>query len=239
MPQTTPSFDEIYSILKETALAHKKYQQETALAHKKYEQENALARKKHEQENALARKKHDQDILEIRAIQKETDRRMQETDRMIKELAKEDKKLRHLFSNKWGELVESLVSGCLLRILQERGIEVTGIFPNYQATYSIKGKRCEVDIIARNGHELVATEVKSTLGAHAVDRFLETLKQFTVFFPEYKDRKIYGAIAYLKLYQNADLYATKKGLFVIKATGDSACITNKANFKPKDFSTID
>ena len=55
------------------------------------------------------------------------------------------------------------------------------------------------------------------------------------FFPEYKGRKVYGAMAYLKIYQHADKYAMKKGLFVIKATEDSAYIVNSKKFKPKDF----
>ena len=94
----------------------------------------------------------------------------------------------------------------------------------------------EIDIMARNGQEVVAVEVKSTLGVPEVDHFLNVLKRFTLFFPEYKDKKIYGAVAYLKLYESADRYAIKKGLFVIKATGDSACIINKKDFKPLDFS---
>ena len=179
----------------------------------------------------------------------ETNRRMQETDRHIKETNKETKdyinqtsreirELKNIFSNKWGELVESLVSGCLLKILKERNIQVTGIFPNVKTEYKDpkgQAKRCEIDILARNGQELVAVEVKSTLGVDEVNHFLEVLKKLTLFFPEYKDRKIYGAVAYLKLYQKADIYAMRQGLFVIKATGDSAHIINKADFKPRTF----
>ena len=169
----------------------------------------------------------------------ETDRQMQETDRQMKETGRQIRQLKDMFSNRWGQLVESLVSGCLLKILQERNIQVTGMFPNIKTQYKDpKGivRNCEIDIMARNGYELVIVEVKSTLGVEDVDRFLDVLKNLTLFFPEYKDKKIYGAIAYLKLYQSADHYAMKKGLFVIKAIGDSACITNKENFKPFDFS---
>ena len=175
---------------------------------------------------------------ENREQMRETDRRMQKTDQQIQETTRQIRRLENMFSNKWGELVESLVSGAMLKMLRERNIEVTGILPNTKAQYKdSKGKikECEIDILARNGQELVAIEVKSTLGVEKVKKFLEVLKHFTLFFPEYKDKKIYGAIAYLKVYQSADLYAMKQGLFVIKATGDSACITNTKNFKPVDF----
>ena len=42
-------------------------------------------------------------------------------------------------------------------------------------------------------------------------------------------------MAYLTVDQNADEYAKKQGLFTIKATGDSATITNKKSFKPRVF----
>ena len=214
MSQSAPSFDEIRAILKEVSLGQKETKQQM----------------------------------------QETDRRMQETDRQIQKTnqavekaiqegqrtSKEIRQLKNLFSNKWGELVESLVSGCLLTLLKERNIKVTGILPNIKTYIQQPGepkKYCEIDIIARNGHELVAVEVKSTLGVREVDHFLKTLQQFTLFFPEYKGRKIYGAMAYLKLYQSADIYAMRKGLFVIRATKDSARIINDKNFKPVDFSS--
>ncbi len=213
--ESAPNFAEIWAILKETAISQK----DTDRKLKAFMQETD-------------RRRQDTD----RRIQ-ENDRRMQENDRLIKSLAKEDKKLKHLFTNGWGALVESLVSGCLIRLLRKRGIEVTALFSNVSnATHSTQpDKRCEIDILARNGNELVATEVKSTLGKKDVDHYLEVLKDFFSFFPEYKGRKVYGATAYLKVQHGADIYAERKGLFVIKATGDSACITNNKNFKPKDF----
>ena len=42
-------------------------------------------------------------------------------------------------------------------------------------------------------------------------------------------------MAYLTVNQNADAFAKRQSLFTIKATGDSATITNAKNFKPKIF----
>ena len=230
-------------LLKESKLENDRRMQETDRLLKESKLEND--RRMQETDRLLKESK-----LETDRLRQETDRRRQEIDRQmqkskletenyIKETSRQIKKLQDMFSNKWGELVESLVSGRLLKLLKKRGIHINGLFFNRENNYTLidgKKKYCEIDIIARNGHELVAVEVKSTLGANEVNRFLEVLRQFTLFFPEYKGRKIYGAVAYLKLYQQADLYAMRKGLFVIKATGDSACITNKADFKPLDFS---
>ena len=221
MPQVAPSFDEIRSILKEVSLSQKetdRRMQETD--RRMQETDRQIKKTSHEVEKAI--------------------QQGQKTSREVDRTSKEIRQLKDIFSNKWGEFVESLVSGGLLKLLKERNIKVTGIFPNIRAHIQKPGepiKHCEIDIIARNGHELVAVEVKSTLGVREVDHFLKTLQQFTLFFPEYKDRKIYGAVAYLKLYQSADIYAMRKGLFVIRATGDSARIINDESFKPVNFSS--
>ena len=48
--------------------------------------------------------------------------------------------------------------------------------------------------------------------------------------PEYAGRRIYGAVAYLKAHQQSDVRAERLGLFVIRATGSSASITNREEF---------
>ncbi len=44
-----------------------------------------------------------------------------------------------------------------------------------------------------------------------------------------------GAMAYLKQNEQSEKFAQSKGIFTIKATGDSAFITNKDDFKPKEW----
>ena len=51
-----------------------------------------------------------------------------------------------------------------------------------------------------------------------------------------RERTIYGAVAYLRAEEEANKYAERQGLFVIRATGDSASIINKKDFKPTAFS---
>ena len=55
-------------------------------------------------------------------------------------------------------------------------------------------------------------------------------------FPQYKGKMIvYGAVAYQRAVQHSEIYAEKKGLFVIKATGRGSVIINHKDFKPKEF----
>lgn len=78
-------------------------------------------------------------------------------------------------------------------------------------------------------------EVKTHLSQKDVDRFIEKLKKFHLIFPEYQDRKIYGAGAYIKSNSEATRYAYKKGLFLIRSVGENAKILNDNKFKPQNF----
>ena len=165
-------------------------------------------------------------LREVAASQRDTDRRMQETDRRIREL-------NELFTGQWGKLMEALVDGDLIELLNGRGIEVDHTATNVKKD---RGRRLvEVDILAINGDEVVAVEVKTTLRVRDVDHFLSMLEHFTESLPEYQGRKVYGAVAYLQAQEWSDRYAERRGLYVIRATGSSASITNRDDFTPHVF----
>ena len=165
----------------------------------------------------------------------ETDKRFKETDKILTEKFQEtDKKLNkleQLFTSQWGKLVESLVEGDVIKILNERGIEVTDTLR--RRTGRRDGIDYEFDIIAINGTDIVIIEVKTTLRPGDVRDFLKKLKQAKNWMPEYSDKNIYGAMAFISEDAGTAAMAEKKGLFVIRATGDSASIINQENFQPK------
>ncbi len=178
-----------------------------------------------QKEIQTAQQEAQREMKELRASQKETDRQIQ--------------KIGGRFNERWGRLVESLVAESLLELLKGRGIQVAQIFPNAEGRIEKeKGifRKQEADIIAANGLEAVVVEVKTVLSPKKVNNFLESLQSFTRYFPGYKNKTLYGAVAYLRREDKADSFAEGKGLFVIRATGDSASIVNQKDFKPKAFS---
>ncbi len=160
----------------------------------------------------------------------ETDKKFQETDRKFKETDKKLNKLERLFVSQWGKLVESLVEGDIISILNQRGIEVTDTIKRRSGRRD--GVDYEFDIIAINGTEIVIVEVKTTLRPEDVRDFLKKLKHAKTWMPEYSDKKIYGAVAFISEDAGTAAMAEKNGLFVIRATGDSASIVNKDDFVP-------
>ncbi len=172
---------------------------------------------------AAYQEKAQTEMAEIRANQKKT-----------------DKQLSELNSN-WGRFVESLVEGSLVELLNERGIEVQRILPRPKVFYSAgDGTRRykEFDIVVVNGEELVSVEVKTTLRPNDVRRFVKAMKDFSRYFPEYSSKRVYGAVAYIRCESATDVYAERQGLYVIRATGDSASITNADNFRPVSFTQV-
>ena len=163
----------------------------------------------------------------------ETDRRMQETDRRMRETDRRLKRAENLFTTQWGKLVESLVEGDLVRLLQARGVAVEGTVQRTRKRRN--GEHFEIDILATNGSEVVAVEVKTTLRPEGVGRFVEKLSQFLEWYPEYRGRTVYGAVAYLEGGDSVTAYAERQGLFVIRATGNSASIVNAEDFEPRSF----
>jgi hypothetical protein len=178
---------------------------------------------------------------------KETDRQIKETDLKLKEsdkkfqesmddFKKEMKKLWKTMSqseNRWGKFVEALASGSLVKLLKGIGIQVNEIAERERRLYN--GKQYEIDVIARNGVDIVAVEVKTTLSTTDVKDFIEVLKVFKHVFQRYSSNRVLGAVAYISLEGKADVFAEKKGLLVIKAIGEGAKIVNTKGFVPKEW----
>ena len=93
----------------------------------------------------------------------------------------------------------------------------------------------EVDILGISEKYAVLIEAKSTLGVDDVDEHLERLASFRLFYPEYQDRTVVGAVAGIVINEDADRRAYQKGLFVIGQSGDSVRILNDDKFKPRVF----
>lgn len=132
-----------------------------------------------------------------------------------------------------GKLVESLVEGDIINLLQQGGIAV------HDTSMRRKGKHgdsdFEFDIIAHNGQEIVIIEVKRTLRVNDVHHFIDKLTHAREWVDEYKSYNVYGAVAFLREESGAGRLAEKEMLFVVKATDNSAAIANRPAFSPRSF----
>jgi hypothetical protein len=188
-------------------------------------------------ENLLALFKETRELFRETAHRmQETDRRMQETDRQMQETDRKIKEVSLLvgnLGNRLGEFVESMVAPAIIRLFRERGIEVHQIFPNAQARRG--NEHIEVDLLAVNGAELVATECKSRLSVEHVDEHIGRLGKIRRLFPQWASHTIYGAVAAMVVEDGIADYAEGKGLFLIAQSGDTVEIRNRQDFRPRKF----
>jgi hypothetical protein len=158
----------------------------------------------------------------------ETDQRMKETDRQIKAMSKKIGEL----GNRLGEFVEAFVEPSIVRLFQERGVDITAVMRDVKAKNPKLNLAMEIDLFAINGDSCVLVEVKSNLSIDDVNEHLERMDKFKTLFPIYKDYKVLGAITGMVIPENVARYAYKKGFFVIAQKGDSAVILNDNKFQP-------
>ncbi len=159
----------------------------------------------------------------------ETDRKIQATNRQIKETSKRVGAL----SNRLGEFVEEMVRPGVERLFQERGIDVS--MTSRDVSYHNGRDGIEVDLLVRNGTDVVLIECKSKLSQEHVGDHLERLSKFKKYFPEYADKRVMGAVAAMVIPESVEKYACKKGLFVMAQSGEVITILNDENFEPACF----
>ncbi|MBV5310673.1 hypothetical protein [Chromatium okenii] len=179
-------------------------------------------------------RENDLQIKELVRSQQDTDRKFQDTDRKFQDTDRKLNQLEKLFTSQWGKLMESLIEGDLVALLRDRGILIA------DTTMRLKGKcpdggNYEFDIIAHNGAEVVVVEVKTTLRPQDVKDFIERLNQLKGWIPRYAHNQIYGAMAWLTADAGAEQMLEKRGLFSIRATGNSASIQNPTEFIPHQW----
>ena len=188
---------------------------------------------------------------ELKEAQKETDRQLKETDRQLKETGRELKashqrtevsleklsesidKANGNFNQKWGDFLEKFIHGDLLNIFKDRNISVNKVLPRVEVNSDDNKVIAEYDFVLINGEEVIIIEVKTTVSSSKLDVFLNKLRLFKKYFPEYKDKKIYGGVAYINADKGLLESARENGLFLIQAPGGESNVTKIIN--PKDF----
>ena len=231
--QMSATPEKIWATLDRVSEIHEKLSER----HEQFGWEMDRMRKEAEQRSKEADRrmqKIDQRLEKINQSIEATDRQMQETDRQMKETDRRLRKVDGEFDNKWGRLMESLVKGDLLKLLQNWGIGVKRL--GHRIEGRLNGEYSEIDLVAWNADEVVVVEVKTTLRAEDVKEFVGRLDKYTLYMDEWYGKKIYGAVAYLDTHKSARVHAERQGMLVIRATGNSASIVNdKDNFKLKEY----
>ncbi|PSR17710.1 DUF3782 domain-containing protein [filamentous cyanobacterium CCP3] len=175
---------------------------------------------------------------ELTEAQKETERRFQETDRqfqatrhLIRQQNQQLSEQLGKLGNRLGEFVEWQVRPAVVRLFQDRGIDVHEVYDGVSVQRGEEG--IEIDLLVVNTTEAVVVEVKSKLTQADVDEHLERLGKFKRLMPRYGDVRAIGAVAGMVVPRDVARYAYRRGLFVLAQSGDGIDILNNAQFQPQ------
>ena len=147
-----------------------------------------------------------------------------------KEIAQVNKQIGDL-GGKWGRFVENMVAPACETLFLKKGIPVHQVAQRLKR--HLAEKTLEIDVLVTNEAHVLVVEVKSTLGVTDVKEFIEDLSQFRLFFPEYAQKNLYGAIAGIEIEKGVAKFAYRQGLFVLAQSGETVTILNDDNFQPK------
>ena len=164
---------------------------------------------------------------ELSQAQKETDKQIKETDKQINRVSKQIGEL----GNRLGEFVEWQVRPAVVRLFQERGINVHEFHPGISVKRDNEG--LEIDLLVVNDTDAILVEVKSKLTQRDVDEHLQRLAKFKRLMPRFRDVKALGAVAAMIVPNEVASYACRQGLFVLVQSGENVIILNDAEFTPR------
>lgn len=222
---STPA-EEIWVILRELAQSQKETDrkfQETALQIKEIE----LLQK----ETDLLQKETDRQIKETDRQMKETDLRQKETDRIVRELGKQIGGL----GEKFGSFTEGLALPSMQKILRERfGMEV--ISPSVRVSKA--GKHQEFDVLAHANGEVrkaFVVEVKSHARDASITQIQTMLERFRDWFPEHKDKTVYGILAAVDISPELREHALREGLYVARIHDNVFELDIPDDFQPRAY----
>ena len=197
-----------------------------------------------------------QDILELLDRQaKEFHQRLLESDRnmeksriefneILKKSHKESEKSRKDFNKRlgqitgtWGKFVAEMVKPKIMELFKGKGIPIKTSFQNVVGLLDDK-MYYEIDLLLINSKIAVAVEIKSSLSVDDVKEHLERLEKIRKIQPEridLRDATLMGAVAGMIVENDADKYAYKQGLYVLRQKGNLVEIMNDDKFMPKEW----
>lgn len=123
-------------------------------------------------------------VASIAIAQKKTDKQITELGKQIGGLGR-----------KFGSFTEGLALPSMQKILQNK-FKMETISPSVRVKKD--GQEIEVDVLAYANstiNEVYIVEVKSHLREEGITQLQKMMKKFRYFFPEHRDKKLYGILA--------------------------------------------
>lgn len=137
--------------------------------------------------------------------------------------------------NKFGSYTEGLMVPSLKKILKEK-FQVEVISPRVKVWRG--GKTMELDLLGySNGtkNQACLVEVKSHLDEEGLAQIKKQLTDFPKFFPEHREKELYGLLAAVDFSEAMGKKVIKEGIYWAQVHDDVFRLQVPTGFRPKSF----
>ena len=174
-------------------------------------------------------------VASLAVSQKETDTQIKEmsekTDNQISELGKQIGGL----GRKFGSFTEGLALPSMQHILQDK-FHMEIISPSVRVK---KGaEEMEIDVLAyanSTTNEVYVVEAKSHLKEEGIVQLQKIIKNFRKFFPEYKDKKLFGILAAVDMSTQLKNRILSLGFYAASIKEDIFSLDVPSDFHAKSY----
>ena len=174
-------------------------------------------------------------IKELRAFQAETFKEMRasqaKTGKRIKELGKQIGGL----GKKFGSFTEGMAFPSMERVLRDRfRMESVALRQKKRRN----GTTMELDVFAYSNsrsNEAFVVEVKSHLREEGYKRLLQVLRDFPHFFPEHRDKRLFGILACVDAPEHLEQRVLRSGIYLAKIHDETFRLQVPDGFVPKSY----
>ena len=177
-------------------------------------------------------------LMENREQQKETDRLLkqnfkaqEETDRLLKNSIKDFNKRFGYLDNRFGDLVECIVSPKILNKFKDLGLEFETAASNFKVRDHKNEIYLEIDVFLQNTAVAMLVEIKTELKIKYINEHIARLEKMRKYADlhnesELKARHVFlGAVAGIVVSSDVKRYALENGLYLIEPSGEDLNIT--------------
>ena len=228
---TVPNPDEIWGILRAIARERRRDERIARREERIARREDRVLERRFRREREAREREMAALVKRLRAEEAERKREQAERDGRL------EKTLNRIAGDgdhRWGQLMEALVGGDLVRLLRDAGLDVEVLGRDVRSQ-NREGVWREYDLVAAGRSLTVVVEVKTTLRAKDVTKFMSRLGDFRKWRPDYARPRIYGALGYLTAKGDATRAAEASGFYLIRAVGSNASIVNSDGFEPRPY----
>ena len=138
-------------------------------------------------------------------------------------------------NNKFGSFTEGMAMPSMTKILQTK-FHADNVAERVKSRKG--GHSMEIDVLAwsnRDRNEVFVVEVKSKADGEALDQLKRILADFPKFFPEHRNKRLFGILAAVDIPDDIAKKAIKAGIYVARISDDVFRLKVPPGFRPHSF----